>query len=87
MGQGEAVVIAIGGGGCGQESGALKQLLSSVMKSRDCVNPVSNLETGTQFRDFENVQRNLEIAQIPRLPGTHISLIYQLNIHIHICPN
>ena len=32
LGQGKAVVISIGGGGCGQESGALKQLLSSVMK-------------------------------------------------------
>ena len=32
MAQGEAVVIAIGDGGCGQESGTLKQLLSSVME-------------------------------------------------------
>ena len=32
MGQGEAVLIAVGGSGCGQESGMLKQLLSSVME-------------------------------------------------------
>jgi len=29
-----------------------------------------NLEIGTQFWDSENAQRNLEIAQIPRLRGT-----------------
>jgi len=29
-----------------------------------------NLEIGTQFRDSENAQRNLEIAQIPRLCRT-----------------
>ena len=28
----QLLVIAIGGSGCGQESGALKQLLSSIMK-------------------------------------------------------
>ena len=38
--------------------------------SRDCVNPVSNLKIGTQFRDSENAQRNLEIVQIPRLRRT-----------------
>ena len=29
------------------------------------------IEIGMQFRDSENVQRNLEIAQIPRLRGTY----------------
>ena len=28
-----------------------------------------NLEIGTQSQDSENAQRNLEIAQIPRLRG------------------
>ena len=32
------------------------------------------LEIGTQFRDSENAQRNLEIAQIPRLRRTYTSL-------------
>ena len=31
-----------------------------------------DLEIGTQSQDSENVQRNLEIAQIPRLRGTYI---------------
>jgi len=30
-----------------------------------------NLEIGTQFLDSENVQRNLKIAQIPKLRGTY----------------
>jgi len=30
-----------------------------------------NLENGTQFLDSENMQRNLEIAQIPKLHGTY----------------
>ena len=30
-----------------------------------------NLEIGTQSQDSEKVQRNLEIAQIPRLRGTY----------------
>jgi len=41
---------------------------------------VRNLEIGAQFRDSENAQpnleiaqRNLEIAQIPRLCGTYLS--------------
>jgi len=29
-----------------------------------------SLEIGTQFPDFENVQHNLKIVQIPRLRGT-----------------
>ena len=31
-----------------------------------------NLKIGKQFPDSESVQRNLEIAQIPRLCGTYI---------------
>ena len=31
-----------------------------------------NFKIGTQFPDSENVQRNLKIAQIPRLHRTHI---------------
>ena len=38
-----------------------------------------NLEIGTQSQDSENAQRNLEIAQIPRLrrtyPLIHFALI------------
>jgi len=30
-----------------------------------------NLEIGAQFPDSKNVQRNLEIAQIPKLRGTY----------------
>jgi len=31
---------------------------------------VRNLEIGAQFPDSKNAQRNLEIAQIPKLRGT-----------------
>ena len=41
-----------------------------VTRSQDCINPVRNLKIGMQFRDSENAQRNLEIAQIPTLHGT-----------------
>ena len=41
---------------------------------RDCLNLKCNLEIGTQFPDFENALRNLEIAQIPRLHGTYIPI-------------
>ena len=33
-----------------------------------------NLEIGAQFSDSKNAQRNLKIAQIPRLRGTYIFL-------------
>jgi len=33
---------------------------------------VRNLEIGAQFPDSKNAQRNLEIAQIPKLRGTDI---------------
>jgi len=34
-----------------------------------------NLKIGKQFPDSENVQRHLEIAQIPGLCGTYIWLV------------
>ena len=41
-------------------------------ESRDCaILSLRNLEIGTQFRDSENAQRNLEIAQIPKLRRTY----------------
>ena len=46
---------------------AISRLCTGAAQSRDCVNPVHNLEIGRQFRDSENAQRNLEIAQIPRV--------------------
>ena len=49
----------------------ISRLRTGAVQSRDCVNPVRNLEIGTQFRDSETAQRNLEIAQIPRLQGTY----------------
>jgi len=51
----------------------ISRLCTGAAQSQDCVNPVHNLEIGTQFWDSENAQRNLEIAQIPRLHGTYIS--------------
>ena len=49
-------------------------------QSRDCAVSLCNLEIGTQFQDSENAQRNLEIAQIPKLRGT-----YLLDCHINTC--
>ena len=43
-------------------SRAILRLRTGATQSRDCVNPVRNLEIGTQLRDSKNVQRNLEIA-------------------------
>ena len=40
---------------------------------------LSNLEIGMQSQDSENVQHNLEIAQIPRLHGTY-TWQYQVEI-------
>jgi len=57
---------------CAHWCRAISRLCTGAAQSRDCINPVCNLEIGTQFRDSENVQRNLEIAQIPRLRGTYI---------------
>ena len=50
---------------------SISRLRTGATHSRDCVNPVRNLKIGTQFRDSENVQRNLEIVQIPKLRGTY----------------
>jgi len=49
-------------------------LRTGAAQSQDCVNPVRNLKIGTQFRDPENAQRNLKIAQIPRLSRTYINI-------------
>ena len=51
---------------------AISRLRSVAMQSRDCAAILCNLEIGTQFRDSENAQHNLEIAQIPKLRGTYI---------------
>ena len=50
---------------------AILTLRTIVAQSRDCATTVRNLEIGTQSRDSENAQHNLEIAQIPRLRGTY----------------
>jgi len=42
---------------------AISRLRTGATQSRDCVYPLRNLEIGTQFRDSENAQRNLEIAR------------------------
>ncbi len=49
----------------------------AVAQSRDCVTLLRNLEIGTRFGDSEIAQRNLEIARIPRMRGTYISMISQ----------
>ena len=53
---------------------AISRLCTGAARSRDCALVPRNLETGTQFRDSENAQRNLEITQIPRLRGTYMSV-------------
>ena len=53
---------------------AISRLRTGAARSRDCVNPLRNLEIGAQFSDSKNAQRNLEIAQIPRLRGTYTSV-------------
>ena len=50
----------------------MSRLCIDAAQSRTCVILVHNPEIGTQFPDSENVQHNLEIAQIPRLHGTDI---------------
>ena len=48
-------------------------------ESRDCaILSLRNLEIGTQFRDSENAQCNLEIEQIPKLRRT----LYSTNVPI-----
>jgi len=54
---------------------AISRLRTGATQSRDCVNPVRNLEIGSQFRDSENAQRNFEFSQIPRLRGTEIKAV------------
>jgi len=48
---------------CTQQKLRYLEIATGAARSRDCVNPMRNLEIGTQFRDSE-------IAQIPRLHGT-----------------
>ena len=58
-------------------SDVLTRLVCSVRKLRSGKHIVGtpdwlhNLKICMQFQDSENAQRNLEIAQIPRLHGTH----------------
>jgi len=54
--------------GCVQTSCTISRLRQRLAQSQDSL---CNLEIGTQFLDSENAQRNLEIAQIPRLRGTY----------------
>ena len=58
----------------------ISQMYCTIPRLHKCVaqsqNRLRNLEIGTQFRDSENAQCNLEIAQIPRLHKTYIRLLY-----------
>jgi len=51
-----------------QTSFTILRLRKRLAQSQDWL---CNLEIGMQFLDSENVQCNLEIAQIPRLRGTY----------------
>ena len=55
---------------------AILRLRTGATQSQDCVNLARNLEICTQFLDSENVLRNLETAQIPRLRRTYIYISY-----------
>ena len=50
----------------------VRKLRKRTAQSRDCASVLRNLEIGAQFPDSKNAQRNLEIAQIPKLCGTYI---------------
>jgi len=50
---------------------AISRLRTGAARSRDCALVLRNLEIGAQFSDSKNAQRNLEIAQIPRLRRTY----------------
>ena len=52
----------------------ISRLCKCIAQSQDCLR---NLEIGTQFQDSENAQRNLEIAQIPKLRGTYSPAIFR----------
>ena len=54
---------------------AISRLRSVAAQSSDCAAILRNLEIGTQFRDSENAQRNLEIAQIPKLRRTYVFVL------------
>jgi len=49
----------------------ISRLRKRIAQSEDWLR---NLEVGRQLRDSENAQRNLEIAQIPRLRGTYTEI-------------
>ena len=51
---------------------SLLRLQIVLAQSRDRANILHNLKIGTQFPDSENAQRNLKIAQIPRMCGTNL---------------
>lgn len=54
----------------------LSQDCGSTVSSCTCI--LSNLKFGTQFKDSDNAQHNLKVAQIPRLHRTSIPvLIYK----------
>jgi len=42
---------------------------------RLCSQRLHNLQIGAQFLDSENVQRNVEFEQIPRLHGTYPDVV------------
>ena len=56
------------------------RLRTILAQSQDHATVVRNLEIGIQSQDSDNVQHNLEIAQILRLHGTHTY------IHTYIQP-
>ena len=60
---------------------AILRLRTGAAQSRDCVNPVRDLKIGTQFWGSENVQHNLEIAQIPRLRNIYMGSFLVLLPH------
>ena len=61
------------------KSCAISRLHTGAAQSRDCITLVHNLEVGMQFPDSENVQHNLEIAQIPIFHETG-TLLHPLNV-------
>ena len=55
-----------------------RRLCKRIAQCQDCLH---NLEIGTQFRDSENVLRNLGIAQIPTMRRTYIHVLLHSWIH------
>jgi len=46
---------------------AISRLCTGAVQSRDCINPVRNLEIGMQFRDSENAQHMAIDCNLPEL--------------------